>query len=145
MSDVQHDNPIKRAAGILLMTRSLPKQFLLLRHPDRWDLPKGHAEVGETLEQTALRETEEETGIPADAIEIDPDFEFQLQYPVTYKRHGDQVFQKEVVYFLAIIESPVTPTLTEHTAFEWFDWKPPHVIQEQTIDPLLSAVAKHLS
>jgi 8-oxo-dGTP pyrophosphatase MutT (NUDIX family) len=30
-----------------------------------WSLPKGHIEDGETIEQTALREVEEETGISA--------------------------------------------------------------------------------
>jgi 8-oxo-dGTP pyrophosphatase MutT (NUDIX family) len=29
----------------------------------RWSLPKGHVEVGETTEQAAIREVEEETGI----------------------------------------------------------------------------------
>ncbi|HEY5116954.1 MAG TPA: NUDIX hydrolase [Nakamurella sp.] len=29
----------------------------------RWSLPKGHIEVGETTEQAAIREVEEETGI----------------------------------------------------------------------------------
>lgn len=31
----------------------------------RWSMPKGHVEAGETLEQTAMREVEEETGIIA--------------------------------------------------------------------------------
>ena len=29
----------------------------------KWSLPKGHVEPGETMEQTALRETTEETGL----------------------------------------------------------------------------------
>lgn len=29
----------------------------------RWSLPKGHVELGETTEQAAMREVEEETGI----------------------------------------------------------------------------------
>lgn len=51
------------AAGLLLFTRAEPTQFLLMKHADRWDLPKGHAELDETILQTALRETEEETEI----------------------------------------------------------------------------------
>lgn len=137
------DPPTKRAAGILLMTRTTPKQFLLMRHHDRWDLPKGHRDADESDLETALRETEEETGIPGQSIQIDPEFRFELSYPVRYKRHGDQVFQKTVVYLLGEIESPVTPELTEHPSFRWFTWDPPHHIQRETIDPLLAAVAKH--
>ena len=38
--------------------------FLLIRDPyDNWGLPKGHIEGGETPEQAALREVEEETGL----------------------------------------------------------------------------------
>ena len=135
----------KRAAGILLITQTPPQQFLLMRHADRWDLPKGHCEPGESDLQTALRETEEETGIPGDSIEIDPNFRFELSYPVRYKRHGDRVFQKTVVYLLGQLQSVITPRLTEHESFQWFDWNPPHRIQVQTIDPLLDAVAEHLS
>ena len=51
------------AAGLLLMTRAEPRKFLLMRHRDRWDLPKGHVEPGEGIREAALRETEEETGI----------------------------------------------------------------------------------
>ncbi|MEM1067404.1 MAG: DNA mismatch repair protein MutT, partial [Planctomycetota bacterium] len=35
--------------------------------------------------------------------------------------------------------------LTEHASASWFEWSPPHQIQSQTIDPLLAAVAQHLS
>lgn len=39
-------------------------EFLLIRDPyDNWGLPKGHIEGGETPEQAALREVEEETGL----------------------------------------------------------------------------------
>ena len=56
---------VVNAAGMLLFALESPPKFLLMRHRDRWDLPKGHAEPGETLLATALRETEEETGILA--------------------------------------------------------------------------------
>lgn len=40
-------------------------QFLLVlgRKSDKWGFPKGHMEAGETEEETAIREVQEETGI----------------------------------------------------------------------------------
>lgn len=134
-----------RAAGMLLMSDiDGKKSFLLMRHANRWDLPKGHCDGDETFKATAFRETEEETGITANEIEMDPDFQFDLHYPVTYQRHGDQVFQKHVRYFLARLSSQPKIHVTEHESYRWFDWSPPHKIQEQTIDGLLNAVARHL-
>lgn len=51
---------IRAAGGIV--TRDDGKMLLILRN-NRWDLPKGKVEAGETLLQAALREVEEETGI----------------------------------------------------------------------------------
>ncbi|TWU00898.1 bis(5'-nucleosyl)-tetraphosphatase [Stieleria varia] len=134
-----------RAAGILLMTRCDPTEFLLMRHPDRWDLPKGHCEPGESFAEAALRETQEETGIDADQICLDDDFRFELTYPVRYKKTGDQEFTKHVAYFLGWVKEPHAIRLTEHDGFHWMQWAPPHCIQEQTIDPLLAAVQAHLA
>ena len=46
-------------------------QYLIVRPRkifDEWILPKGHIEKGETPEETAVREVEEETGVAARAI-----------------------------------------------------------------------------
>ena len=43
---------------------------LLIKREDKWDLPKGKHEEGESYRQTALRETDEETGLLANTIEI---------------------------------------------------------------------------
>ncbi len=131
-----------QASGFLLFTKSDPCTFLLLKHKNRWDLPKGHAEEGETLLQTALRETEEETGIAADNISVDPKFQFVLEYPVTKKKRGD--YQKRVTYFLGYLPTQCSLTLTEHIGFEWFRWPTQGSIQSKTIDPLLTAVREHL-
>jgi bis(5'-nucleosidyl)-tetraphosphatase len=136
-------NEIIRAAGFLLMMRR-DNEFLLMRHPDRWDLPKGHCEEGESFLETALRETEEETGIPAAEISVDSEFIFELTYPVTYKRWGNRTLEKQVRYFLGYLDSKPRLQLTEHQSAEWFPWQPPHTIQQQTIDPLLAAVADHI-
>lgn len=44
----------------------LIKQF---HHREIWGLPKGHIATGETLEECAIREVKEETGISVDLLE----------------------------------------------------------------------------
>ena len=46
-----------------MLFRSLDRHGKLL-----WSLPKGHIEDGETVEQTAVREVKEETGISAQVL-----------------------------------------------------------------------------
>lgn len=55
--------------GTLILNRIEKKVLLIQSYKRFWGLPKGHVEENETLEQCALRETLEETGIqltPAD-------------------------------------------------------------------------------
>ncbi len=134
-----------RAAGILLFCDNPSRQFLLMRHRNRWDLPKGHCDNGETFLETALRETEEETGIGSQQLRVDPDFEFVIEYDVKYKRWGNQVRRKQVCYFLAFLDSKPELEITEHESATWFDWHPPHKIQAETMDDLLAAAANHLA
>ena len=49
------------AAGGLVMNSN--NDYLFIKRNNYWDLPKGRQEIGETLEQTAVREVEEECGI----------------------------------------------------------------------------------
>ncbi|MEX0824691.1 MAG: NUDIX domain-containing protein [Pirellulaceae bacterium] len=133
------------AAGVLLMTRAQPRQFLLMKHKDRWDLPKGHAEPGETAAETALRETHEETGLDRDLIELDPDFRYSTSYRVRYDREPDVEFEKRLTIFLAWIDRPRAIACSEHAGCQWFRWSPPHSIQAQAIDPLLKAVEGYLA
>lgn len=147
---------VVRAAGVLLYcsvnrdtsegnSHLAKKLFLLMRHSNRWDLPKGHCDGDESFRETALREMEEETGISPDQVILDPKFQFDLRYQVTYRRHGDQLFNKHVRYFLGKIPEQMDIKVTEHDSFEWLPWNPPHQIQTETIDPLLAAVTQHWS
>ncbi|QEG42927.1 bis(5'-nucleosyl)-tetraphosphatase [Roseimaritima ulvae] len=138
-------SPIVYAAGVLLLTRSQPRQFLLMKHPDRWDLPKGHAEPGESAVQTAVREMQEETGIDPASVSLDPQFRHRSVYSVTYRKHPDQEFEKRLTIFLGWVDQPQAIACSEHAACEWMPWDPPHHIQAQAIDPLLAAVEAFLS
>ncbi|WP_152049877.1 bis(5'-nucleosyl)-tetraphosphatase [Tautonia marina] len=132
-----------RACGILLMTRSEPRSFLLMRHADRWDLPKGRVDPGESDLECAYREFEEETGIARSSIVLDESFRFELVYYPVRKKSGT-LDCKTLVIFLATVPERPPIAATEHLGHEWIVWQPPHKIQEQTINPLLEAVARHL-
>lgn len=136
--------PEVRACGVLVVVGEPIERFLLMRHQDRWDLPKGHVDPGETDVECALREMVEETGIPTDAIELDPFFRFEHRYEVREARSGGELKLKTLVIFLARLTREVRIDVTEHPGYQWFEWCPPHTIQEQTIDPLLAALARHL-
>lgn len=132
-----------KACGVILFRESPAREFLLMTHPARLDLPKGHIEPGETELECALREMEEETGISRHNVELDPDFRWTTKYPVQSKRTGGTWQEKTLVIFLAWLrrQSKIKPT--EHTGHQWLAWRPPHTIQAQTIDPLLASVAEY--
>lgn len=53
--------PFVEAAGGLVFNHK--KEILFIYRNDRWDLPKGHIDKGESHEAAAIREVEEETGV----------------------------------------------------------------------------------
>src|SRR5690606_39248757 len=53
--------PVVTAAGGMVFNDK--KEILFIYRNKRWDQPKGKIEKGETLEESAIREVEEETGI----------------------------------------------------------------------------------
>jgi len=138
--------PETKSCGFLLVRGAPINSFLLMKHPTRWDLPKGHISAGETELQCAFRELAEETGIAPDDVEVDDGFRFTTEYYVTYKKKFDgRRCLKTLVILLARLKHDVQLVLTEHEGFRWFDWSPPHQIQELTIDPLLAELEQYLA
>lgn len=56
---------VRRTAGgvVVRVIDGILQCLLILDRYGKWGLPKGHLEHGETLEQAALREVKEETGL----------------------------------------------------------------------------------
>ena len=104
------------SAGVVLFrTEGQKKLFLLLHYPSgHWDFVKGKMEKGETARQTAIRETQEETGITD--IEFVEDFEEWIKYEFQYQ---GELVSKKVVFFLAETKSKDVKISHEHLDYTW--------------------------
>ena len=126
-----------KSCGFLIYRTQPQRSILLMKHPKRWDLPKGHVDEGETNMECALRELQEETGIEEQHLRIEEGFKYKDRYIVENKKTKKK---KKLIMYLAELIEDVEIVPTEHEGYEWVDWNPPHAIQEKTIDPLLAEV-----
>jgi len=55
MVEESNDNELREVKSCGFFVMKPDQSFLLMKHPNYYDLPKGHMEVGETEHQTALR------------------------------------------------------------------------------------------
>lgn len=97
-------------------------KFLLIQHANggHWDSPKGGVEYGETEQQTALREINEETGIQEKQIKFIHGFKSTIQYKVPGRG------LKTVVYFLAQFTGStkaIQPQESEVLDYKWCSFK----------------------
>ena len=95
-------------------------EFLLihLSEEDRWCLPKGHVDPGESLEEAARREIAEETGL--DPVEFRGELG-EIAYRFYRPREGSNVL-KTSVYFLAYTPSRLVRL---EPIFDRFTWLAP--------------------
>lgn len=134
-----------KSCGVILFRRNPDMSFLLMKHTHRFDLPKGHIEAGETEIQCALREMWEETGVPIEQVQLDPEFRYEEKYFPIEPRFGTERVEKTLVIFLGWVDKVDQVQVTEHGGHEWRRWNPPHAIQKYTINPLLTAVESHFA
>ncbi len=105
---VQRTARATSAGGVVHRTIDGRLQVLLVHRlmPRLWALPKGTPDSGETIEETALRETREETGL---IVEIERPLR-SIRYVFV---RGSTRFNKTVHFFLM---RPVGGALDEHDA-----------------------------
>ncbi|MBW2997162.1 NUDIX domain-containing protein [Candidatus Woesearchaeota archaeon] len=85
------------------------EEYLLIKHREKdgghWDFPKGHVEEGESEEETALRETYEETGLKVEIID-------GFKESISYHDFINDV-DKTVVFFLCKADSSEVKHITD--------------------------------
>lgn len=93
--------------------------------PGFWQSVTGSRENGETLEETASRELQEETGIhPIQGVlcnwEIENIYDI---YPRWRHRYAPGIMKnREHVFGFQLMEKPELKLSLEHRAYQWLDW-----------------------
>jgi dihydroneopterin triphosphate diphosphatase len=121
---------LKIPISVLVVIHTPDLQVLLLEradHPGYWQSVTGSQNEGETLEQTAIREVAEETGLDARAhaladwhmqnrYEIFP--EWRWRYPAGVTENTEHVFGLRLPAPIAVRIAP-----REHLASVWTPWQ----------------------
>lgn len=110
---------VVEAAGGIVYNESY--DILFIKRLGRWDLPKGKVEKGESLDQAALREVEEETGLKDLVLEKFVNHTFHIYF----ERNGEQVLKTTYWYKMSYFgQDAAVPQLEEGiTEVAWKDKK----------------------
>ena len=108
------------SAGAILFrdTRGQREYLLLKSRPGDWEFPKGGVEGNEELQQTAIREVEEEAGISEFRL-IDG---FREDYDYVFEAGGNTI-HKTVHLFIARSFEASAELSNEHRDLQWRDYE----------------------
>ena len=105
---------IKAAGGIV--TNELKQLLFIYRH-DKWDLPKGKIEKGETLQDAAIREVKEECGFRNLSLKRQVSTTYHI-----YEEKGRQILKISYWFTMFSSDKDLVPQVEEGiTAVEWVD------------------------
>ena len=117
---IGHEPLLLVGAAVLILQEG---KLLMLRRTDNhaWGLPGGALEPGERLQETAHRETLEETGLETGTLTLFDIFsgpELYYRYP-----NGDEVFNVSVVYLAEDVQGELRLNPEEHSEYRHFELK----------------------
>jgi 8-oxo-dGTP pyrophosphatase MutT (NUDIX family) len=107
--------------GATLLVLNQDNQLLMIKRTDNrcWGVPGGAMELGESLENTVKRETQEEIGINVKDLELFGVYsgqELYYQYP-----NGAEVYNVSVVYITRNVSEVIKVNHDEHSEYKYFD------------------------
>jgi 8-oxo-dGTP pyrophosphatase MutT (NUDIX family) len=126
--------------GATVLVLNDHEELLMLLRTDNgcWGVPGGAMEPGEHLEDTAVRETFEETGLQIHKLSLFDVFsgpELYYQYP-----NGDEVFNVSVVYFAKAFSGEIVVNQNEHAQWKFFSLE----TLPENISPPIRVILKEL-
>lgn len=114
--------PVNKAGGGLVYNKN--GDVLFIFRNGKWDLPKGGTEKGEDIEQTSMREVEEETGV--NGLKITK--KLQKTYHI-FKRNG--VYKLKITHWFEMqTDFDGIPEGQIDEGIDKVEWKNPTQIQE---------------
>ena len=120
----------KRPVSVLVVIYTADGQALLMERADApglWQSVTGSQDAGETLEQTAIREVREETGLDATRFDLMP-WDIENRYEI-YERWRHRyapgvTHNTEHVFGLRLpMAAPVVLAPREHLQYVWLPWE----------------------
>lgn len=130
---------IQAAGGVVVQKNKL----LFIFRNEKWDLPKGKIDKGETAREAAIREVEEECGISGHSIVKRLHSTYHMYISPYKKSKGEWVF-KETFWFEMKYNGEMTgiPQLEEGiTQVKWFSKKQLDEVWANTYENLKSVIS----
>jgi 8-oxo-dGTP pyrophosphatase MutT (NUDIX family) len=106
------------AGGVVYRERDGRAEVVLVARPQAnlWALPKGTPEPGETMEQTAVREVGEETGLEVEIVAPVAD----ISYSFTLSERGQRIDKVVHHFLMRAVGGDVTLHDHEYDLVSWF-------------------------
>jgi len=107
--------------GSAVLVLDAQNRLLMIKRSDnnKWGIPGGAMELGESAEETARRELLEETGLEVSELKLFGVFsgqELYYQYP-----SGEEVYNVSIIYLTHYQNGKVKFADGEHYDFQYFD------------------------
>ena len=125
---------INAAGGVVF---NVENDILFIFRNNKWDLPKGKIEVGESIEEGAVREVEEECGV--DSLELK---ELISTTYHTYEMFNEKCFKTTYWYrMISDFKGVLVPQLEEGiTKVDWLSLEEMSLVKENTYPSIIDVL-----
>lgn len=132
--------PLRPCVGVMLVNDAgLIFTGERIDTPNAWQMPQGGIDEGEDPEAAALRELEEEIGVPANKVSVLAQTNDWIPYILPAHLQG-KVWngrysgQKQLWFKMRLLEPTAIDIATAHPEFSRWKWSSPDEVLEEIVD-----------